>query len=110
MPGKKDAANDAHCSLVVYKEIMSIANQRDIALSPALYTKHITGPPKVAAAATSTSSADSVSIPEAGAQPERPSPQYLRAYTMWHHRCKPLVVMCAELTTRGEPLKASTVM
>jgi hypothetical protein len=101
----KDAANDVHCALTVHKAIAAIADHNGITLSPGAYTSNITGSAKTASNPTST-----LEVPVANGLSERPSPQYLRAYKMWHLHNKPLDAMCAELTSRGEPLKESTVM
>jgi hypothetical protein len=106
---------------------MAIADKNVTTLVPTVYTSDVTGSGGTAATATATTSpveqsasisstngsSEDATIPEApvtNAPSERTSPQYLRAYNMWHHRRKPLNYMCAELTSRGEPLKESTVM
>lgn len=137
---KIDAANDAHCSLMVYKTLMAIAAENAMTLAPATYTSRVirSSAPKIrattalAALGTSATTAtdtpnmeQTTNLPQAIAQlskspfpnaapklnqDNRPRPQHMRAYKMWHLSQKPLHVMCAELTTRGEPLKESTVM
>lgn len=94
----KDAANDAHCALTVHKSIMAIAIENGITLSPADYTRSV------------TDTNNAIASPVEAITTATVSPQQLRAYNMWHHHRKPLNVMCIELTSRGEPLKESTVM
>ena len=94
----KDAANDAHCALTVHKRIMAIAIENGITHSPADYTRSV------------TDTSNAIATPVEAITAATVSPQPLRAYNMWHHHRKPLNVMCTELTSRGEPLKESTVM
>ncbi|KAF7982856.1 hypothetical protein HWV62_25834 [Athelia sp. TMB] len=116
------AANDAHCALMVYKNIMKIAVENSISLSPATYTSSVTRAPvsptlpskssssTAAAASASSSSTAIVNRPIAPTVTERVSPQFLRAYKMWHLDSKPLPTMCAQLSTRGNPLKEATAL
>jgi hypothetical protein len=127
--GVKDAANDAHCAVIVYKKLRSIVDEHDITPSPAAYTSNVTGLPTPAPstttnrstinasdAATNDASSEAVPVPPVpetsmtSVPSERPRPQHLRAYHMWHRDSRPLDAMCAELTTRGHPLKETTVM
>ncbi|KAI0824507.1 ribonuclease H-like protein [Trametes gibbosa] len=41
---------------------------------------------------------------------ERPRPQHLRAYNLWHRRNLPLSEICATLRTKADPLAESTVI
>lgn len=110
---------------MVYKSLMKIAASNDTTLSPALYTSNVTGaspppaPTVVAAEPSTTTTPGAATEPPSSAATkltvptqalERPSPQYARAYKMWYRDGKSLDVMCAELSTRGDPLKESTVM
>ena len=123
--GVKDAANDAHCAVTAYKKLRSIVDEHDITPSPAAYTSNVTGLPTPAASTTTNRSTinasdaamnDAVPVPPApetsmtSVPSKRPRPQHLRAYYMWHRDSRPLDAMCAELTSRGHPLKETTVM
>lgn len=122
--GAKDAANDAHCAVIVYKKLRSIIDEHDITLSPAAYASNVTGLPTITnrstinafGAPTNDASSKAALVPPVpemstiSMPSERPRPQHLRAYHMWHRDSRPLDTMCAELTSRGHPLKKSTVM
>lgn len=121
---------------MVYKKLMAIVAENKVKLAPATYTSHVTKPKISTTAALATSAASAtysmeqttnlpsvitrlseLSIPNANTVPalhlnqdNRPRPQHMRAYKMWHLHQRPLHAMCAELTSRGEPLKESTVM
>ena len=58
------------------------------------------------ASATPTTSTQSTQ-PQPG---ERPRPQHMRAYNLWHTRDLPLADICAALRTKENPLAESTVM
>jgi hypothetical protein len=119
-----DAANDAHCAIIVYKKIKCIAAEQEITLSPAAYTSNITGLSETSTTVPFTTEATTITttsintmkntptpeVSTTSVPSERPRAQHMRAYYMWHHHSKPLDAMCAELTNRGEPLKESTVM
>ncbi|KIM92426.1 hypothetical protein PILCRDRAFT_810481 [Piloderma croceum F 1598] len=122
------AANDTHCAVIVYKKLRSIIDKHDITLSPAAYTSNVTGLPTPALSTiTNKSTINAFGAPTNDASSEaalvspvpetsmtsvpskRPRSQHLRAYRMWRDS-KPLGTMCAELTTRGHPLKETTVI
>ena len=96
--GFKDAANDAHCAVIVYNKLRSIVDEHGITPSPAAYTSSVTGLPTPAPSTLAPSVSDGMRS------------QHLRAYHMWHRDSRPLSIMCADLTSRGHPLKESTVM
>jgi len=115
------AANDVHCSVMVYKKILAVAAENQVMVTPAAYTTNVTGPtvPKAIAAAppfasgtaTATLVGDQTSTANNASEDSnsRPRPQHMRAYKMWHLHRKPLHMMCLELS-RGRPLKESTVI
>jgi hypothetical protein len=93
-----DAANDAHCALMVYKRLLTVASENDRTLDAAKYTNAVTTP-----------STRPVTTPQSmEGTPMRP--QYIRAYQFWHKENLPLDRICAKLRSEDEPLKESTVM
>ncbi|TFY58764.1 hypothetical protein EVJ58_g6213 [Rhodofomes roseus] len=116
-----NAANDAHCALVVYNRLLDIAAEQGRALGPAPYGNQIVpgmrstnGTSSSISLASSTSSSHRTvsyvnDVDELLDRP-RQSPQHLRAYNLWHHREAPLAEICATLRSRENPLKESTVI
>ncbi|EIN14444.1 ribonuclease H-like protein [Punctularia strigosozonata HHB-11173 SS5] len=122
------AANDVYSSLLVYNRLMVIANEQGRTLDTRLYTSDLTQEEdrKISALTNSTEvrpSSGSTTIPGAGnsdispvsmdvlGKPYTcPRPQHLRAYKMWHEKDLPLGVICANLRTKEQPLKESTVI
>ncbi|KAL4072170.1 hypothetical protein J3A83DRAFT_4400639 [Scleroderma citrinum] len=117
------AANDCHCALMVFNAILKVATKEGrnlVALScscevnPCTVKLEKTASNTTASGKSRWSGSSSLgprSLPDY-CIPEPISPQYLRAYKMWHERKAPLDRMCAELKMggRAEPLKASTVI
>ncbi|PIL29338.1 hypothetical protein GSI_09389 [Ganoderma sinense ZZ0214-1] len=69
-------------------------------------------PPSSSGASMSrTSSQTTTSTQSTQPQPgERPRPQHLRAYNLWHNRDMPLADICAALRSKENPLAESTVI
>lgn len=115
-----DAANDAHCALMVYNRLLTIAAEQGRSLGPTPYGSSISHTPAPPSAVATSSAgggthrsvsyvSDVADLPQ-GSESWRPSPQHLRAYNLWHHKDMPLQDICAALRTRENPLKESTVM
>ncbi|KZT63392.1 ribonuclease H-like protein [Daedalea quercina L-15889] len=116
------AANDAHCALIVYNRLLAIEAKQGHSLDAASVGSNIVPHTRttnigVRTTISRTSSGSSAyrpvsyvnNVDELQVKP-RPSPQYLRAYKLWHKEHKPLLQMCATLSTKGSPLKESTVI
>ena len=76
-------------------------------------------PPSSSGASTSRTSSSQTPTPttapstQSATQPqpgERPRPQHMRAYNLWHNRDLPLADICAALRSKENPLAESTVM
>lgn len=103
----EDAANDAHCALMMYKKIKAAAELNERTLEPEKYTTDLRVKYK------SGELCLTLPRPYPGAkEPEKvePSPQHKRSYLMWHSRGRLLADICATLRTKENPLKESTVM
>ena len=107
-----DAANDADCAVRMYRRICGIAEKagRKLVLSKYAadlkkdYESGRLGMNKTAATVS----------PKDENRPHfviaEPSPQELKAYTLWHKQGLSLTEMCVALRSKDNPLKESTVM
>jgi hypothetical protein len=128
-----DAANDAHCAVVVYEQLLALAKGQGISTTGASIAKSVTGESPVISAqpisSTSTNASTSTMTGsveyEITASDLRESststvasssviqrPQHIRAYKLWNEQKASLDTMCNTLKTGGriEPLKRGTVM
>ncbi|EPQ51973.1 ribonuclease H-like protein [Gloeophyllum trabeum ATCC 11539] len=115
------AASDAHCALMVYKRMMKIAEVQRLTVDPFELTTSVVAthvPPPVSrttsTASTGTFSSTTTDPPSVltgdGVPPQPMSPQWMRAYNLWHHKQMPLSGICARLRSPENPLKESTVI
>ncbi|KZT22911.1 ribonuclease H-like protein, partial [Neolentinus lepideus HHB14362 ss-1] len=123
---KEYAASDAHCALMVYKRLMKLADLEKRIVIPKELSTDITLPPvpptlpdrtdNVSTASISTASTSGTDVSSTTALPndsdfrQFTSPQWLRAYNLWHHSQRPLHEICARLRSPENPLKDSTVI
>ncbi|KAJ3556537.1 hypothetical protein NP233_g11955 [Leucocoprinus birnbaumii] len=91
IPQTEYAANDAHSSLEVYKELLNLAKTNSCSLEngSAQFTSEVTW----SNAAGVLSQSDRVAL-------EGMRPQYLRAYEYWHKRRLSLEDMCVKLSLK----------
>ncbi|KAI0061181.1 ribonuclease H-like protein [Artomyces pyxidatus] len=99
------AANDAHCALMVYKKVLSIARATKRPLSSAGYTSNLAqelSPPSVLSVldAAPGSSATTTACDTSALGPRS---QQLKAYTLWRSG-HGLLAICIKLRSKANPL------
>ncbi|OCH87160.1 ribonuclease H-like protein [Obba rivulosa] len=115
------AANDAHSALMVYKNLLYIAQDNNRILDPSKWSFNISRtysdipspPPASAKPLPSNSVETSKSGGGAGdTSPVRPlvSPRHMKAYELWHHRQLELDDIRVKLRSKSNPLAKSTVV
>ncbi|KZV67369.1 ribonuclease H-like protein, partial [Peniophora sp. CONT] len=112
------AANDAHCAIMIYKRIMSIARAAKVSLDSSTYSSDLMKelePPPAAPVPVSPfeAAAAGATAPSKPATRTRTStsakPQHLRAYNLWREG-HGLLDICIKLRSRTNPLRESTVV
>lgn len=107
-----DAANDADCAVRMYKKICGIAEKAGKTLVLSRYTTDLKKDYESGRLAMITTAA-TISPKDEGRPyfvTTEPTPQELRAYTLWHAQELSLAEMCIALRSNDNPLKGSTVM
>jgi len=96
----------------MYKKICGIAEKAGKTLVLSRYTTDLQEDYKSGRLAMITTSA--TILPKNEGRPyfvtAEPTPQELRAYTLWHTQGSSLAEMCVALRAKDNPLKESTVM
>lgn len=107
-----DAANDADCAVRMYRKICGIAEKAGRALVPSRYTTDLKKEHELGKLGLITTAA--TISPKDDGRPyfimEEPTPQELKAYTLWHTQELSLAEMRVVLRSKDSPLKESTVM
>jgi len=107
-----DAANDADCAVRMYKKIRGIAEKAGKTLVLSKYTTDFQKEYEAGRLGMITTAA-TVSFKD-GNLPDfvavEPTPQEVKAYTLWHTQRLSLTDMCVALRSKDNPLKETTVM
>ena len=107
-----DAANDADCAVRMYRKICGIAEKAGKTLVLSKYTTDLKHDYESGRLGMITTAA--TILPKDEDRPyfvaAEPTPQELKAYTLWHTQGLSLAEMCIALRSKDNPLKESTVM
>ena len=103
---RSDAANDAHCALTAYQNLLKMAADHKRTLTPTKYTG------AVAFRVLEYKPPNRPEGPPIGPIPKTVyvRSQHLRAYSLWYRDNLPLDRICVKLRSEQEPLKVGTVM
>jgi hypothetical protein len=105
-----DAANDAHCAIMVYKRIMTIARSSKLELDPATYTSDLARELQRPNARESRQDAPTVVAPVFIRHiTSNAKPQHLQAYNFWRAG-HGLLDICIRMRSAKNPLRDVTVM
>ena len=107
---ESDAANDAHCALTAYQNLLKIAADHKRTLTPAKYTSAASF--RVLEYKAPNGSGGPPVGPPIGVPPKPvyTRSQHLRAYSLWYRDKLPLDRICVKLRSEQDPLKVGTVM